>query len=1325
MAFVWFRRRLVFVSVLIVGTAVPAAAASFEQRKPSDGVTVEATDGSTTASLAALPQRLAYGRMPLRFEANEGQSSPDVQFLSRGSHAALLLTPNEVALAISPPTGKPGDPGRPAKRDGAMLRMRFVGANPAPTVVGRDRLPGTVNYYVGNDPARWRTNVPTYARVEYENLYPGVNAVFYGTERQLEYDLAISPGVDLSTIALGFGGVRRVRIAGNGDLLLRTSAGTIREHKPRVYQDVDGSRRSVEGHYVRTGADRIGFAVAEYDSTKTLIIDPVLSYAVYLGGTGTDSGNGIAVDANGSAYIVGQTNSAASTTFPNTGRPYAGGQDAFVTKLGVTGTTVVYSTYLGGANTDQGYGIALDATGAAYVIGTTNSSNFPSTVGNPYGGSEDAFVAKLQPDGTLAYSTYVGRSGNEFGFGIAVDGSGAVYATGETSSADFPSPLASYHGGSYDAFVVKLDSTGARSYFTYLGGSGQDEGAAIARDASGAIYVVGDTDSSNFPTTLRPYAGGGDAFVAKLNATGTIVYATLLGGSQSEAAASVAVDASGAAYVTGYTVSPNFPVSPSLGAADTQCGVDGTCLCSPSSLTCPSGNVGSDGFVTKLDPSGNIAYSTYLGGGDLDFARGIAVDPSGIAYVVGTTYSPDFPTTPGAYDTSFAGNNTDLFLTVLNATGTQFTYSTFLGGNGFDGSIFEAAGVALDTNGAVYMVSSTTSTDFTSPRPYGGSGDALVAKFACFNNCDDQDPCSLDACNATLGCIHNRGTDETGTGKFSVQLDQIAITFTCLNQTTQVGTQLSMRGKCSAAGPPAIALDVSASGSINPSTGAVTLTGPLCTLDGTTSSSGTIQGTSSSNHTVFNGTLICSNGVTGTVTGCRDLNADGVCNAADALCPSAICDSDGDGICTAKDNCPTAYNPDQRNTDGCPNAPNNVCTNPIDGSEGGDRCDACPALVGNPAGCLAATATVGPGRCDGGSLIGNANCTGPGTPFVCCSGSTTGTCPDGCALVLGAPGNQMSVTIPPGAFPNDTSVSLTQLSTLPADNQYIKLGNDAKPVVVGKFLPAGAMFGANPATIQFQWTDATDNCEEDSQKINEIKALKLYLDGSALTTECNAGGNQTTCVPAACGPSACVSAACVSACCRPRATDTPRNSWTAQVSHFSEYALGATCTDAGPTKLVVKRLDTPPGDDQLHAKTSFTRPPAAPSLDPVANGLEVLLGGADGPVAVATLAPGAYDPATRVGWKRNGAGTTWTYLNQATPPAGVYKATVKDRSVKMPGLVQVVVVGRAGTYSVPGTVTLQVALPPGVECYSTNFPGPPPAPACTLSGGKTLKCRSE
>src|SRR6266480_1280581 len=388
----------------------------------------------------------SYGKLPLHFEANQGQTHQDVRFLARGSGYSLYLTAGEAVLVLT----KPNPDATRARGTPVVVRMSLVGAAPKPPVSGLDELPGKANYLIGKDPAKWRTNVPTYAKVHYRAVYPGIDLVYYGNQRQLEYDFMVAPGADPNRIVLGFQGAERLEINAEGELVLHAAGEVIRQRVPVIYQEINGVRTKLEGRYVLKDAHRVGFQVAAYDPSRPLVIDPTLVYATYLGGSGGDVGHGIAVDAAGAAYVTGWTQSAeftASCTDPCTvlSGTLIGVQDAFVTKINAAGTALVYSTYLGGSRDDLGFGIAVDAAGAAYVTGWTSSADFTAGCTDPcmvlngtLGGGSDAFVTKLDPTGcALVYSTYLGGSGDDFGVGIAVDSQGAAYVTGWTSSADF------------------------------------------------------------------------------------------------------------------------------------------------------------------------------------------------------------------------------------------------------------------------------------------------------------------------------------------------------------------------------------------------------------------------------------------------------------------------------------------------------------------------------------------------------------------------------------------------------------------------------------------------------------------------------------------------------------------------------------------------------------------------------------------------------------------------------------------------------------------------------------------------------------------------
>ncbi len=585
--------------------------------------------------------------------------------------------------------------------------MELVGANHGTKVVGGEELAGKSNYLMGNDPSKWRIDVPNYDRVNYESVYPGVDLVYYGHQGELESDFIVAAGADAGAIRLRIDGAKRVRINREGDLELRIDGGEVVLGKPVVYQNSEGEteRHIVAGRYTVKGKCEVGFEVGSYDKKEPLTIDPVLRYSTYLGGNIYDAGSGIAVDAAGNAYVTGYTY---STNFPTTD-PYqvnlAGSQDVFVTKLNAAGNALVYSTYLGGSGGDQGYGIAVDAAGDAYVTGSTSSNNFP-TVGihlhsrfgielPPFqatygGGGSDAFVTVLTAEGNaLVYSTYLGGSGVDWANGIAVDEAGSAYVTGVTSSSNFPTKnpfQGTFGGGTFDAFVTKLAAAGnSLVYSTYLGGSGIDFGAGIAVDALGNAYLTGSTSSTNFPAvnSFQPTSGGGeDAFVTKLDSAGTaLVYSTYLGGSDDDSGAGIAVDATGNAYVTGLTNSINFPT---LHPAQTAFGGY------------------QDAFVTKLNALGNaLVYSTYLGGSDGDRGAAIAVDAAGNAYVTGETTSVDFPTA-NAFQSSLGGSY-DAFVTKVNAAGDALIYSTYLGGNGDD----LGSGIAVDPVGHAYITGST------------------------------------------------------------------------------------------------------------------------------------------------------------------------------------------------------------------------------------------------------------------------------------------------------------------------------------------------------------------------------------------------------------------------------------------------------------------------------------------------------------------------------------------------------------------------------------------------------------------------------------------
>ena len=558
----------------------------------------------------AAPQSLGLDR--LGFEANRGQADPEVKFLAwePGFSAELHAT----GAVLSWRAAHDAAPAR--------LRIRFAGGRPPRAVAVRDELPARSHYYVGNDPKRWLTGIPQYARVEYAGVYPGVDVVFHGQPSALRYDFVVAPGAESSAIALEFDGARDLRLDDAGDLVLATAAGEVRHRRPTIYQEGRGPRKPVEGRYVRRGPNRVGVEVGAYDRSAPLVIDPTLVYSTYLGDVRRDYGNAVAADATGAAYIAGGFNWGDNTD-----------TDVFVAKYDPTGG-LLWRARIGGQFNEEAAGIALDQAGNVHITGLTNS--FPSDPpGRPeyprtldafqptYGGGvNDAFVTVLGPAGTMLYSTFLGGSGDDQGRAIALDTGGDAYLTGFTNSPDFPlaQPLQAALGGGYDAWVARMNADkSALVYSSYLGGAADDRGLSLALDGAGNAYVVGTTTSLDFPTvsSLQGAFGGGasDAFVSELSPDGTeLVYSTYLGGSGAEQGRGVAVDAAGQVYVTGTTDSPDFPTASPLEAA----------------LSAPPN---ADAFLAKLAPSGSgLLYSTYLGakGGN-----GVAVDAGENAYVTG------------------------------------------------------------------------------------------------------------------------------------------------------------------------------------------------------------------------------------------------------------------------------------------------------------------------------------------------------------------------------------------------------------------------------------------------------------------------------------------------------------------------------------------------------------------------------------------------------------------------------------------------------------------------------------------------------------------
>src|ERR1700687_538383 len=792
--------KFVGVTGLVCGLLVVAAFRSAGKFSPQIGARISQVAAGQASKISATKDdpkwSAAYGKLPLSFEENRGQTAREVRYVSHGSGYELFLTPQEAVLALQPNVPRDLSPlhRTPAlraphktQRAGQVtaIRMRLEGANPDAQIAGMDQLPGRTNYFIGNDPKNWHTEGPSYSRVRYAVSYTGVALFFYGNQRQLEYDFVVAPGADSKAIALNIDGARQMRINAYGDLVLSVAGGEVKLLKPIVYQSVKGERRKIGGRYAIGGDHRVTFAVGAYNRNEPLILDPVLNYSTYLGGSSTENNPlfaGIAVDKSGNAFVAGQTTSidfppgtngaGISAPNPNSGAVY-------VAELDSTGTKLLYSTYLWGTTTNAGdsaYAIAVDSTGKVYVTGVTFAIDFPTTSNAvkpkplPSNTLGTAFVTKLDPtvngSGSLVYSTYLGGTGGDTGNAIAADAAGNAYVAGFTKSTNFPTqnpfqnslPVGNTSG---TAFLARIDTTKSSNtliYSTYLGGNGAhsatsvslhgDEAFGVAADTSNNAYVVGVTSSTNFPTSQAPKptplptglpVGNTTeaAFVTKIDTTKTgnpsasLIYSTYLAGSTGDQANAIALAPgptnTNVVYVTGTTNSNDFPVFPNPGAFDT-------------SGAAASGK----GFVTLLDTTKSgasaLTYSTLFGGTGGDTGVGIQVGSSGHAYVTGTTVASNSPGTKtlGAFQASLSNTIGNGFIAKLNpgANGTNdLLYATYFGGSSDGAHADQALGIALDSSNNAYITGQTYSANlpvFGTPAPFrsnlNGISDGFVAK---------------------------------------------------------------------------------------------------------------------------------------------------------------------------------------------------------------------------------------------------------------------------------------------------------------------------------------------------------------------------------------------------------------------------------------------------------------------------------------------------------------------------------------------------------------------------------------------------------------------
>jgi hypothetical protein len=684
----------------------------------------------------------SYANFPMSFAENQGQDDQAVKFSATGREYRVFLTEDGATFGLR--AGSKAPP--------AFLQLRLRNANRHPRILGAKKLPSTTNYLVGRDSSKWKKGVSSFGEVKYEEIYPGIDLVYYGKDHRLEYDFIVQPDARPSDIRLALSGSEReqtARIDKEGDLSIRVSGREISFHRPVVYQVGSGGEKvGVSAEYVEARnpekssakGQEFGVQVGNYDRSKPLIIDPVLTFSTFLGGSDIDRANAIAVDTAGNVYVAGSTFSMDFPTVnPIQATRHGSGGDAFVTKINAAGTAIVYSTYLGGSTTtlpsgtaaQAANGIAADSAGNAYVVGQTIATDFPVTAGAfdtscpTCGANGDvAFVAKLDSTGSqLLYSTYLGGSGGgaatgDRGDAIAVNSSGLAYVTGLATSPDFPTTPGAFKrtlaGGG--VFVTQLNADGSALNYSTLIGSG--EGLGIALNSAGDAYLAGATGETTYPTTPGAFqptfggiggGGGNDAFITELNSSGSaLVYSTYLGGLNEDYAGGIGIDSAGNAYVAGQTFSTNFPVKNAF-----QPTLNGT----------------ADAYVAELNPTGTaLVYSTYLGGSNNDDADNVAVDSAGNAYVTGFTVSTDFPLA-GALQAKYGGGTMDAFLTVMSPSGTP-TFSTYLGGESDD----QGNGIAVDSSGNVYVAGQTESSGFPTLNAVqalpGGALDGFVTKFS-------------------------------------------------------------------------------------------------------------------------------------------------------------------------------------------------------------------------------------------------------------------------------------------------------------------------------------------------------------------------------------------------------------------------------------------------------------------------------------------------------------------------------------------------------------------------------------------------------------------
>ena len=727
---------IVVLSILLLSVSVVFLAAPIKESPP---------DGTTALSqhrTSEIKHNLAS--MPGWFTKNQGQiENHEVRFVYTGSGCSIGFVESGYLLKL-----------KGEHNLTSVIKVTFEGSNPV-VPQGKEELSHKSNYFIGNDLSEWRTGVPNYNKVVYENLYDGIDLIFYTTGKGLKYDFIVSPTTPSSPsppapgsaapahaeIRFSYEGIDSIYIDDNGDLHISTPVGELVEEAPFSYQIVDGKEVEVSSRYridsektevpshYRVDGKTVGFEIGNYNPAAVLVIDPLI-YSTFVGGGDWDYGSDIVLDSESNAYITGWTY---SSDFPTTPGCFDdtnhGGGDVVVFKLNHNGSDLLYSTFVGGSDRDWGRKIAIDSGNNVYITGYTGSSDFPTTSNcfdDSYGENYDVFVFKLNQDGSdLVYSTYLGgveEDGGEQGkLGIAVDSGNNAYITGCTKSPDFPTTDGSYdriYNYGADVFVSKLNPDGSDLvYSTFIGGRNSEYGDGIVLDSDNCAYITGRC-SSDYPTTTGcfddSHNGGFDVFVTKLNRDGTdLVYSTFIGGDGFDWGLGIALDSLNNAYITGNTRSEDFPTTPG---------------CYDNSSNWENDLTAGDVFVTKLNPGGSdLVYSTYVGGSNRDRGLGIALDSGDNAHITGYAQSSDFPTTNGSFNESYNGGHRDVIVFKLNHNASTLVYSTYVGGNDDD----EGCGIALDSENNAYITGRTHSSDFpATPGSFdesnNGEGDAFV-----------------------------------------------------------------------------------------------------------------------------------------------------------------------------------------------------------------------------------------------------------------------------------------------------------------------------------------------------------------------------------------------------------------------------------------------------------------------------------------------------------------------------------------------------------------------------------------------------------------------